>query len=72
MDYYKPPTDHRNAAEMERLQEKLDKLIADRKAMEASQREFTEAMENLYLNIENQIQELNNRLEDLYWENNRG
>ena len=71
-DYYQPPTDHRNAAEMERLQEQLDALIAKRKAMEATQRDFTEAMENLYLDIESRIQALNNRLDDLYWENNRG
>ena len=33
-DYYQPPTDHRNAAEMERLQEQLDALIKQRQHLE--------------------------------------
>ena len=52
-DYYQPPTDHRNAAEMERLQEQLDALIKQRQHLETL--DFTEAVEIQHAAIEEQI-----------------
>jgi chaperonin cofactor prefoldin len=53
MDYYQPPTDHRNAAEMERLQEQLDALIKQRQHLETL--EYTEAVEIQHAAVEEQI-----------------
>jgi len=72
MDYYQPPTDHRNAAEMERLQEQVNALTKERTALEQIERDFNDQMEIRYSDIEFRLESLERQIEALYWENNRG
>ena len=71
-DYYQPPTDHRNAAEMERLQEKVNALTKERTALEQIERDFNDQMEIRFSAIEFRLESLERQIEALYWENNRG
>jgi chaperonin cofactor prefoldin len=72
MDYYQPPTDHRNAAEMERLQEQVNALTKERTALEQIERDFNDQMEIRYSDIEFRLESLERQIEALYWENRRG
>jgi chaperonin cofactor prefoldin len=72
MDYYQPPTDHRNAAEMERLQEQVNALTKERTALEQIERDFNDQMEIRYSDIEFRLESLERQIEALYWETNRG
>jgi chaperonin cofactor prefoldin len=72
MDYYQPPADHRNAAEMERLQEQVNALTKERTALEQIERDFNDQMEIRYSDIEFRLESLERQIEALYWETNRG
>ena len=71
-DYYRPPTDHRNAAEMERLQEEVNALTKERKALEQIERDFNDQMEIRYSAIEFRLESLERQIEALYWERING
>ena len=71
-DYYQPPTDHRNAAEMKRLQEEVNALTKERKALEQIERDFNDQMEIRYSAIEFKLESLERQIEALYWERING
>jgi hypothetical protein len=68
MDYYKQPTEHPRAAEMEQLQEELEKWMKKRHELEVKDREFNEDMERAYAIVDKTIQDIDALLEAIYWE----
>jgi hypothetical protein len=70
MDYYKPPVDHPRQAEMEALQEDLERWIKKRHDLEVKEREFNEDIEAAYAIVERTIRDIDATLEAIYWERN--
>jgi hypothetical protein len=68
MDYYKQPVEHPRAAEMERLQEELEKWMKKRHELEVKDREFNDDMERAYAIVDKTIQDIDALLEAIYWE----
>jgi hypothetical protein len=68
MDYYKQPTEHPRAAEMEQLQEELEKWMKKRHELEVKDREFNDDMERAYAIVDKTIQDIDALLEAIYWE----
>ena len=67
-DYYRPPTDHPNALEMEQIQTKLDAKRERMVTLEAIDREWTGQEEDEYRALETETQDLDNLLDET-WEN---
>jgi hypothetical protein len=68
MDYYKQPVEHPRAAEMEQLQEELEKWMKKRHELEVKDREFNDDMERAYAIVDKTIQDIDALLEAIYWE----
>lgn len=67
-DYYRPPTDHPRALEMEQIQTKLDAKRERMATLEAIERDWTDQEEDEYRALETETQDLD-RLLDEIWEN---
>jgi hypothetical protein len=67
-DYYRPPTDHPRALEMEQIQTKLDVKRERMATLEAIDREWTNQEEDEYRALETETQDLEKLLDET-WEN---
>lgn len=67
-DYYRPPTDHPRALEMEQIQTKIDDKRERMAALDAIDRDWTDQEENEYRALETEVQDLDKLLDEV-WEN---
>lgn len=67
-DYYRPPTDHPRALEMEQIQTKIDDKRERMAALDAIDRDWTDQEEDEYRALEAEVQDLDKLLDEV-WEN---
>ena len=70
-DYYRPPTEHPRALEMEQIQIKLNAKCERMAILEAIDRDWTDQEEDEYRALETETKNLDKLLDET-WENQNG
>jgi hypothetical protein len=67
-DYYTPPSDHPNQIGLDKIEDQIDALVDERRALEMLDRDMTPSEEDRYNAIAIEIKDLDSEFDSIYWE----